>query len=90
MYIVFVDVAATVQICTGNRFSRAKNLRKRRIKFARKNAKQTVCSVPAMRGVFYADRKDKTPAYKSHQCLAGSPDDRDLPAVDAVSGIGRQ
>ena len=42
------------------------------------------------RSFFYADRKDKTPAYKSHQCLAGSPDDRDLPAVDAVSGIGRQ
>lgn len=31
----------------------AKNLRKRRTKFARKNAEQTACSVPAMRGVFF-------------------------------------
>ena len=57
MYIVFVDVAATVQICTGDQFSRAKNLRKRRTKFARKNAKQTACSVPAMRGVFLCRQK---------------------------------
>lgn len=38
---------------------RCKNLRKRRTKFARKNAEQTACSVPAMRGVFYAGRKTR-------------------------------